>query len=449
MNAKISILRVPAANNAEDLRAIARVLMKTIVCPDGNAKRICFADQDGFGWQAFQTFAEEMPGIKLQYHNDNWGIMPKRSSGPVATPADIRYDSVIGLCSSENMYGLVRFVHNCFLGAPPVITIAPAADGCSQFSLEECQTTLGPDRPIAAMLFPGAGSARLLPVFSRLMEYHQLHYASVPMISLMKRFIRSDIDPQQQITQVLFGAGKIPQDAVDNAYRDIIQRMCDCYQWCAIHDPVSTAMFGSLKEMRTIYLYRDPRDIINSFYHRLVYDGIEEDFCELRKMDKDEALINLLQGMDYVNSRRNFFMRWPSLEEMARNFVDIREFPNIYGIRYEDIRYHPREAYRALLHWLELDSIPLRPPPSDALLDEAIHLGTFHAQSDGNIREGEGDGQNVYRKKSGASTALRKGVAGDWKNNFSPKVCEIVKEMAGAALIELGYEKDKNWQPNK
>ncbi|GAB4550036.1 MAG: sulfotransferase domain-containing protein [Phycisphaerales bacterium] len=39
----------------------------------------------------------------------------------------------------------------------------------------------------------------------------------------------------------------------------------------------------------------------------------------------------------------------------------------------------------------------------------------------------------------------RKGIAGDWKNHFSPEQVDAFKRMAGQRLIELGYESGTDW----
>ena len=50
-------------------------------------------------------------------------------------------------------------------------------------------------------------------------------------------------------------------------------------------------------------------------------------------------------------------------------------------------------------------------------------------------KKGEGDKKSHYRK----------GMAGDWRNYFTDNHKAEFKEVAGDILIELGYEKDKNW----
>lgn len=43
------------------------------------------------------------------------------------------------------------------------------------------------------------------------------------------------------------------------------------------------------------------------------------------------------------------------------------------------------------------------------------------------------------------SSFLRKGIVGDWENQFSSEAREAFDYFAGDALIEMGYEKDKSW----
>ena len=40
---------------------------------------------------------------------------------------------------------------------------------------------------------------------------------------------------------------------------------------------------------------------------------------------------------------------------------------------------------------------------------------------------------------------IRKGVAGDWVNHFTRETAELFDELAGDALVALGYESDRGW----
>ncbi len=39
----------------------------------------------------------------------------------------------------------------------------------------------------------------------------------------------------------------------------------------------------------------------------------------------------------------------------------------------------------------------------------------------------------------------RKGIVGDWKNNFNENAIQLIKKELGDMLIEMKYEKDHNW----
>jgi lipopolysaccharide transport system ATP-binding protein len=49
------------------------------------------------------------------------------------------------------------------------------------------------------------------------------------------------------------------------------------------------------------------------------------------------------------------------------------------------------------------------------------------------------------RGQEDVNSHFRKGVAGDWKNYFTPAVKERFKEEFGEVLIQTGYESDLNW----
>jgi len=59
----------------------------------------------------------------------------------------------------------------------------------------------------------------------------------------------------------------------------------------------------------------------------------------------------------------------------------------------------------------------------------------FSMSSDTGRKQGEED----------RSSFIRKGIAGDWKNHFTPETARVFNELAGDMLIKLGYEQDDSW----
>jgi hypothetical protein len=50
-----------------------------------------------------------------------------------------------------------------------------------------------------------------------------------------------------------------------------------------------------------------------------------------------------------------------------------------------------------------------------------------------------------YEDLESKGNFLRKGIAGDWKNAFTPEAARVFDAYAGDLLIELGYERDHSW----
>ena len=56
--------------------------------------------------------------------------------------------------------------------------------------------------------------------------------------------------------------------------------------------------------------------------------------------------------------------------------------------------------------------------------------------------------ENQTKRKRGVedvNSFIRKGIAGDWKNKFTPEARRMFHKHAGDTLIALGYELDNSW----
>ena len=40
---------------------------------------------------------------------------------------------------------------------------------------------------------------------------------------------------------------------------------------------------------------------------------------------------------------------------------------------------------------------------------------------------------------------MRKGIAGDWKNQFSLEAAQMFDQLAGETLVQWEYEQDRDW----
>lgn len=195
------------------------------------------------------------------------------------------------------------------------------------------------------------------------------------------------------------------------------------------------------KNKPIIYLVRDGRDVmISKYYHQLVWHEKNRKYPKNVLYHRSKVPFN-----DYENIKENLleFIRYdfehhPSLFhqftymgnwcEYNRTWLDkMKTSDHIYLVKYEDLLKDTTKTLDQLLKnafGLELNNEKLQ-----FIIDKYSF-------------------ENQAKRKSGVENKgsfLRKGVSGDWKNYFGIKEKELFKQYSGNLLIELGYEKNKNW----
>ncbi|USN99864.1 MAG: sulfotransferase domain-containing protein [Phycisphaeraceae bacterium] len=96
-------------------------------------------------------------------------------------------------------------------------------------------------------------------------------------------------------------------------------------------------------------------------------------------------------------------------------------------LRYEEMLVDVETCLRRVASLFELDA-------SDATIREIAEKNSFSRMSGGRSR-GESSDSNF----------VRKGVAGDWRNHFTPALCDLYKAKIGRFLVDFGYEPDESW----
>jgi hypothetical protein len=122
-----------------------------------------------------------------------------------------------------------------------------------------------------------------------------------------------------------------------------------------------------------------------------------------------------------------------AFEELVREEGRAQEDgPRLFGDRYLEVRYEDLQAdavreARAVFAFLGADA-------GEEVARRCTERVSFERWTRGRER-GQED----------SAAFLRKGVAGDWRNVFTPRDKEIFKQMSGDLLVELGYEEDGRW----
>jgi len=184
---------------------------------------------------------------------------------------------------------------------------------------------------------------------------------------------------------------------------------------------------------KPVILWRDGRDVIVSeyFYH-IVADVTSHGYpAEVRKKlnysDPHDIENNLPHFIEYaMNQKLHSHHTWPS-------FVDYwHGTPGAIETSYEALREDTlKELTRIVEQLTKKNNIDKN------ILIDTIEKFSFKNQT--TRKAGQEDRKSF----------LRKGVVGDWKNNFSSEASTIFDFHAGEQLIKLGYEKDHSWAEHK
>ena len=167
------------------------------------------------------------------------------------------------------------------------------------------------------------------------------------------------------------------------------------------------------RNCRVFFIYRDPRDqtISRAYWIRkrekTHYPSVMID-CSL------SSTMNMLMYNNFCNAvtTRDYYERM--LPWVACSFVYVTTFEKLVGSKGGGS-----------------DEIQMQ-----EVLNIIAHLDIECSQE--KIK-------NVIDNLFGPTMTFRKGLIGEWKNEFTDEQRELFKQTTGQLLIDLGYEKDFNW----
>jgi len=194
-------------------------------------------------------------------------------------------------------------------------------------------------------------------------------------------------------------------------------------QFMTSHFPGLQEIFRILQELdyRTVVIMRDPRDVVVSaafFITKLRRHDLHERF-NAEMNDMSSRLMSCIRGlpadtnglgMESIGHRTTLYLGW-------------LDAPNTYTCRFEDL-------------------VGTRGGGSDRRQLNEIRAIAKQVGRPLTLPEAEGVARKTW---STTSPTFRKGTIGDWRNHFRPEHKTAFKELAGQALVELGYETSMDW----
>jgi lipopolysaccharide transport system ATP-binding protein len=171
-------------------------------------------------------------------------------------------------------------------------------------------------------------------------------------------------------------------------------------------------------DSRRLVVIRDLRDTLVSAYfsfkvsHPLLERAMAAHRQVLSGLSIEDGLIYLMDR--FIESCARIQVSWTESAEPL--------------VKYEDLLEHDTELFEELL--IGRCGLPISP---DALR-EAVLACRFESLTGGRARGIEDPGAHE-----------RKGIAGDWRNHFTPRVKRAFKARYGGLLVATGYERDLSW----
>ncbi|MCP3905644.1 MAG: sulfotransferase [Planctomycetes bacterium] len=147
-------------------------------------------------------------------------------------------------------------------------------------------------------------------------------------------------------------------------------------------------------------------------------DGAVSGWAHLKRQGEDGCFASFAEYAEYFARRH-----WVGYVSAARRDA-VHWQDDYHEVRYEDLHDRPQETLRRILDFLEIEH------DADAV-DRCVRCASFEALSGGR-RRGDEDTRSHYRK----------GVVGDWRNQFDAEARARFEAVAGSLLRELGYAQE-------
>ena len=170
---------------------------------------------------------------------------------------------------------------------------------------------------------------------------------------------------------------------------------------------------------RTIYIVRDPRAALLSYYHHCVHDSGRTDWPMIEFVDE-----MIREGR--IKSLEPTLIRW---DKQVEAWLARAKTQAVKVVRYEDLKHDCRAVLEQLADFIGLDC--------DAdVLEFAVERGDF-----GNMRKEEKQyGAESYPGEKGEKGFfVRKGKIDSWKEEMPAEAIEKIERTFNSAMKQLGY----------
>jgi hypothetical protein len=205
----------------------------------------------------------------------------------------------------------------------------------------------------------------------------------------------------------------------------------DGYRLLKRNDVVQKHVLHRTEMAWPIVVVRDPRDMyVSCYYHETQFEDREANLAIGRYFKRDPDRSIREDFAEYLEAK---LLNVTHPRFYYSQFLDSwLNRPQTCVVRYEDCL---RDPEAALIRMVRFSRRPIDPERIRRAVEENS-FGSVTKRLYGEERTpGEQDNTRF----------VRRGQAGDWKNHFDRRSCELIERFEGSSLRRLGYETDGDW----
>ena len=198
---------------------------------------------------------------------------------------------------------------------------------------------------------------------------------------------------------------------------DLLDRLENILAVLKLHVHGSPHNSQMLRDAEVPYLimYRDLRDVAVSHVFYVQRTPWHPEHPEYKGLSTEEGLRHF--GQTLLPEFVDWIRSWHANHDPERSLV----------VRYEDLLDDTTATFREVARLFGL-------PDDPDTIESIVEAHRFENLSGGR-NPGEDESDSFFRK----------GISGDWKNYFTADLKALYEAKAGKALVEFGYETDRDW----
>lgn len=161
--------------------------------------------------------------------------------------------------------------------------------------------------------------------------------------------------------------------------------------------------------------------------YSLWYELVEDEIFKEYVLEHNNQVPNNISYQDYLNTldkERGLILEC-LVRHVLKHFKNMNDWnydnPNILEFKYEDILNNETAVFTEIFKRYGL---------SRRLTKKGLKIV---------------EKRSIKNQARNQGSHIRKATSGQWKQEFTPRVKEVFKQLFGDVLVNLGYEKDNNW----